>query len=166
MNVGKVNFPRLLNSAVLTLFLLSSVPAFAGGGWPDDEKRSNAPSIQMKAPASSPSPEQEVNPPASPHAAPSSSATPSAEERLQELQRRAEIARLERQIAEDEAAALAAKLQAQQAPQPNLLQGAELLEAFRGGRSDARIQRNLNKNLGKGFGGFLGAFLGLPPTRK
>ena len=161
MKAYKTHFPKLLNSAVLTLFLLSSVSAFAGGGQPpEDEQGLSSPSIQMKAPANSPSPEQEIAPPASPHAAPSSSAAPSAEEQLQELQREAELARLRRQIAEDEATT--ARLQAQQ----TLVLGAVLLEASRGGRSDERIKRNLYKNFGKDAGGFLGAFLGAPPTTR
>lgn len=152
MNTYKLNFSKLLNSAVLTLFLLSSTAAFAGAG-PEEEKPST-PAIQMKAPSSLPSPEKEVAP------APSAHATPSLDElQLQELQRKAEIARLQRQIAEDEAATRAATLLGQQkaAPQPDLL-GPALLGAFRGGRSDARVQRNLNK---LGLGEF-GSFLGLP----
>jgi hypothetical protein len=159
MNTYKINLSKLLNSAVLTLFLLSSTSAFAAG----EEEKPNAPAIQMKAPSNLPSPEQEVAPPAPPHAAPSSSAALSPEEqRLQSLQRQLEIAQLERKIAEEQAATRAAVLLGQQqaAPQPDPL-GQLLLGAFRGGRSDARVQRNLDK---LGLGGF-GSFLGLPPRK-
>lgn len=152
-------FLKTLNSALLTLFLLSTTSAFAGGG-AEDEKPST-PAIQMKAPSSLPSPEHEVALPSS-HAAPSPSVTLSSEElQLQELQRKAEIARLQRQIAEDEAATRAATLLGQQQVQQPPLLGSALLETFRGSRSDARVQRNLNK---LGLGEF-GAFLGLPPSK-
>lgn len=160
MSGYKFNFPKVLSSAVLTLFLLSSTAVFAMEG--AQEKTSSTPSVQMKAPSSLPSPEQEVAPPASLHAAPSPSAALSSEElQLQELQRKAEIARLQRQIAEDEAATRAATLLGQQQVQQPPLLGPALLETFRGGRSDERVQRNLNK---LGLGGF-GAFLGLPPRK-
>lgn len=148
MDMYKFNFSKILNSAVLTLFLLSSTAAFAMEG--SEKEKPNTPAIQMKAPSSLPSPELEVAPPPSPHAAPSPE-----EQHLQSLQRQLEIAQLERKIAEEQAAT--ARLTQQQ---PNLL-GPTLLETFRGGRSDARVQRNLDK---LGLGGF-GSFLGLPPRK-
>lgn len=164
MNTCKFNFPKVLSAAVLTLFLLSSTTAFAGGGGGGSEdEKPGTPAIQMKTPSIFPSPEQEAATPASPHAVPSASAALSPEEqRLQSLQRQLEIAQLERKIAEEQAATQAAVLLAQQqaAPQPDPL-GQLLLGAFRGGRSDARVQRNLNK---LGLGGF-GSFLGLQPNK-
>ncbi|MBY0273105.1 MAG: hypothetical protein K2X02_06865 [Alphaproteobacteria bacterium] len=154
MDMYKFNFSKILNSAVLTLFLLSSTAAFAMEG--SEKEKPNTPAIQMKAPSSLPSPELEVAPAPSAHAALSSPD----ELQLQELQRKAEIARLQRQIAEDEAATAVLLGQQQAAPQPDLL-GQALLGAFRGGRSDARVQRNLDK---LGLGGF-GSFLGLPPRK-
>lgn len=156
MNMYKFNFSKILNSAILTLFLLSSTAAFAMEG--SEKEKPSTPAIQMKAPSSLPSPELEVAPAPSAHAAPSSPD----ELQLQELQRKAEIARLQRQIAEDEAATRAAVLLGQQkaAPQPDPL-GQALLETFRGGRSDARVQRNLDRLR---LGGF-GSFLGLPPRK-
>ncbi|MBY0293038.1 MAG: hypothetical protein K2W92_07120 [Alphaproteobacteria bacterium] len=165
MSIYTSNLSRILrNSAVITLFFLSSVATFAGGG-PVDEEPSKTPSIQAKqAPISSPekegapssrstpSPELET-PEIESLGMPSPSTVPSVQavDPFLEIQRRAEIARLERQIAEDEAAAAAAKLTAQQytAPPPVDL-GTALFGFLAGGRSEARIGHNVSTEMIRG----------------